>query len=287
MAFTFSVWSPKNCTRVLKNPVTQQRLSEHPPHAHTCRDGRLLPLSLLSLGLDQGSGAGAQLAQGPPWPGLRHRPRARPERTPLSGLRSPEPRSGGGGAQLDTSTTRMRIIIKTWGSMSTLARMWRHSPGRGLRDRRPVPPLLAAEGRRSVPVLRDADDALLLGHDHGHIHHLLGPLDPLQQDGFAGQRLGLDLRRHRRRGRAGRRRQARCGAGLRRPLRHGHTLRQGLWLAGAGRRGPAIIAWPRSGNDSALPASGTETATTRAASRRHHRRRGRRAGGAEPLGGGA
>lgn len=129
--------------------------------------------------------------------------------------------------------------------MSTLAPTWRHSPGRGLRDRRPVPPLLAAEGRRSVPVLRDADDALLLGHDHGHIHHLLGPLDPLQQDGLAGQRLGLDLRRHREEGaRRGCRRQPRRGAGLRRPLGYGHKLRQGLWVTGAGRRGPAIIAWP-------------------------------------------
>lgn len=87
--------------------------------------------------------------------------------------------------------------------MSTLVPTMRCSPQRGLGGRRPVPPLLSAEGQRSVPVLRDADDALLLGNEYSHIHHLLGALDPLQQDRLAGQRLGLDLRRHQRRGRAG------------------------------------------------------------------------------------
>lgn len=70
--------------------------------------------------------------------------------------------------------------------MSTLAPTWRYSNRREFVDLQPVPPLFAAEGQTSVPVLRDADDALLLGNDHGHIHHLLGPLDPLQQDRLAG-----------------------------------------------------------------------------------------------------
>lgn len=90
----------------------------------------------------------------------------------------------------------MREHVYTWADVEA-------QPLTQVGDSGPGSPLLAAQGQRSVPVLRDADHALLLGNDHGHIHHLLGPLDPLQQDRFASQRFGLDLRRHRRRGRAG------------------------------------------------------------------------------------
>lgn len=173
----------------------------HPPHAHSRRVRRLLPLPLLSSELDQGPVARIPLVQGPPWrwpasDGPREAQRSRPCPSSASPSHAAAARSEHRPHQDAHNNKHLREHVHTRADYEV-------QPQSGLGDRRPVPPLLAAAGQRSVPVLRDADDALLLGNDYGHIHHLLGPLDPLQQDRLAGQGLGLDLRRHQRRGRAG------------------------------------------------------------------------------------
>lgn len=87
---------------------------------------------------------------------------------------------------------------------------------------------------RPLPVLGDADDPVLLGHDRCHVHHLLRALHFVEQEGLAGQRFGLRLRRHeapplREDGRAGRR-QHRASPGLpgkQEPTRRRHRPRAG------------------------------------------------------------
>lgn len=126
-----------------------------------------------------------------PAPAAASRARASPE--PLhAAVRAPRPRA---------TQWRRRAAGRPHGqdayydanlrSMSTLgADVETQQPTRVRgRPARPVPsrPSPRPRARRpSVPVLRDADDALLLGNDHGHVHHLLGPLDALQQDRLAG-----------------------------------------------------------------------------------------------------
>lgn len=114
VAFAFSLWRPKN-QGVPENPELSFRgSSEHHLHAHTCRAGQSPPLPLRSRGGSRCGGPHTVSPRATRAPEGATRPQAWQKRTPPSRLSLPGPRSGGGSvAQLDTSTTWMRIIINS------------------------------------------------------------------------------------------------------------------------------------------------------------------------------
>lgn len=135
-------------------------------------------------------------------------------------------------------------------------------------------PCSRPRGQRFSPVLRDTDDTLLLGHDHGHVHHVLRALDPLQQDRLAGQRLGLDLCRHRRRAPGAPRPTAPRDWVETTARERAPAETETLFGRSGPCRGPAIIAWPPPRGRLRAPGFGQRNRHDRRETRRHHRREG-------------
>lgn len=114
VAFAFSVWSPKNCTRVLKNPLifADAARSILPMYTPAGPGGSSLSPSR-PQGWTTNRGGRHSIS---PWASLARagvtRLRGSLELTPLSELRFPDSRTRGG-EEPHSRTTRMCIILKT------------------------------------------------------------------------------------------------------------------------------------------------------------------------------
>lgn len=131
-------WSLQNCIRV-SNPLATRETTSSP---RTHLQAAAPPLPPLSSGLDQGPVAGAPLVQ-------EHLTPADATRQVLhrmpSRLRVPEPRSGGDCAAGHPHQQDAHQTVNCT-SASPSRRRGGMAPEAGFGDRRPVPPLLAAEG---------------------------------------------------------------------------------------------------------------------------------------------